>query len=101
MLTNQNTFLKILEVGSDWESWDNPNKGKFTINRLTDNQFLIPGFVDMHTHATQLINLGLGLNEPLLDWLDHTILPKEKLFENEDFAKTVFADFVVSIFSKF
>ena len=31
------------------------------VTHMTDNQFLIPGFIDCHTHAPQFLNNGLAL----------------------------------------
>ncbi len=38
--------------------------------------FLLPGFVDTHTHFPQLHVLG-GLGRQLLDWLEYVALPEE------------------------
>ena len=38
--------------------------------------FLLPGFVDTHTHFPQLRIIG-GLGHALLDWLEHVALPEE------------------------
>jgi guanine deaminase len=38
--------------------------------------FLLPGFVDTHTHFPQLRIIG-GLGRALLDWLEHVALPEE------------------------
>lgn len=38
---------------------------------------MIPGFVDMHTHAPQYRNLGLGLDYTLLEWLEKVTFPEE------------------------
>lgn len=37
---------------------------------LSPTQFLIPGFVDTHTHAPQWSQRGLGRGLPLLTWLE-------------------------------
>lgn len=46
------------------------NVSDFETIQLKRSQFLIPGFVDTHTHAPQHINSGLGLDEELLKWLN-------------------------------
>ncbi|KAF5304832.1 hypothetical protein FQR65_LT07849 [Abscondita terminalis] len=47
---------------------------------LNEYQILIPGLIDTHNHAGQYANLGLGLNQPLYEWLEtHTFALEEKL----------------------
>jgi guanine deaminase len=47
--------------------------------------FYIPGFVDAHIHAPQTRNLSLGLDKPLLQWLDSTTFPTESKFTGDDY----------------
>lgn len=47
--------------------------------------FYIPGFVDAHLHAPQFKNLGLGLDKPLLQWLESTTFPTESKFTDNDY----------------
>lgn len=51
---------------------------------LPDSQFLIPGLIDMHTHAPQYRNLGLGLDSPLLEWLEKVTFPEERSFSQQE-----------------
>ncbi|XP_076641594.1 guanine deaminase isoform X2 [Halictus rubicundus] len=57
---------------------------------LSGTEFLVPGFIDCHTHAVQLPNLGIGYDQHLLQWLDTYTFPLEKKYENEEFANRVF-----------
>lgn len=57
---------------------------------LKPGQFLIPGLIDCHIHATQLPNLGLGYDKELLDWLETYTFPLEKKYKNEKFAEEIF-----------
>lgn len=41
------------------------------------NSFFLPGFIDCHTHAPQYRNLGIGLDKPLLEWLDEITFKEE------------------------
>ncbi len=52
--------------------------------------FFIPGFADIHWHAPQFANLGIGLNLPLLPWLETYTFPEEARFKDVDYATTVF-----------
>lgn len=64
---------------------------------MSENQFLMPGFVDCHTHAPQFPNLGLGLDKPLLEWLDSYTFPLEKKYSDVYFASRVYDKVVVCI----
>ncbi|EKM82469.1 hypothetical protein AGABI1DRAFT_68112 [Agaricus bisporus var. burnettii JB137-S8] len=61
---------------------------------LQDGEFVIPGFIDTHTHAPQYPNLGRGGQYQLLDWLKNVTFPKESQFEDKDFAQEVYSSVV-------
>lgn len=54
---------------------------------LAPSQFLMPGFVDTHTHAPQYAFVGTGFGMPLLDWLNTYTFPVEAKFSDTDFAR--------------
>lgn len=62
---------------------------------LDNGQFLIPGFIDCHTHAVQFPNLGIGYDRSLLDWLETYTFPLEKKYSDVNFATRVFEASVV------
>jgi len=64
------------------------------ISYLDGNQAITPGLVDCHTHAPQYSNLGIGLDLPLLEWLDTYTFPTEKAMSDPDFASRVYKIFV-------
>ncbi|XP_011139375.2 guanine deaminase [Harpegnathos saltator] len=57
---------------------------------LDDGQFLIPGFIDGHTHAVQFPNLGIGYDKDLLGWLETYTFPLEKKYSDVNFAAQAF-----------
>ncbi|XP_050451815.1 guanine deaminase [Cataglyphis hispanica] len=57
---------------------------------LSYGQFIIPGFIDCHTHAVQFPNLGLGYDKCLLEWLETYTFPLEKKYTETKFADQVF-----------
>jgi len=57
---------------------------------LTGSQFLLPGFIDTHIHAPQFPNIGIGLDLPLLEWLQKYTFPMEAKFEDSEFARKVY-----------
>jgi len=63
------------------------------INRF-ENSLIVPGFIDTHTHYPQTRNIASYGNQ-LLEWLEKTIFPSEKLFSDEEFAMGE-ADFFLS-----
>ncbi|CAG8555036.1 1676_t:CDS:1 [Funneliformis caledonium] len=58
--------------------------------RLSKWQFLMPGFIDTHTHAPQYPNAGTGMDLPLLDWLKRYTFPLERSYSSLSFAKKMY-----------
>ncbi|KAF9532229.1 hypothetical protein CPB83DRAFT_847468 [Crepidotus variabilis] len=61
---------------------------------LKDGEFLMPGFIDTHTHAPQYPNMGTGGQFQLLDWLEKVTFPMEAKFEDTSFARDVYSSVV-------
>ncbi|KAG7192433.1 uncharacterized protein KQ657_001834 [Scheffersomyces spartinae] len=58
-------------------------------------QFVVPGFVDTHIHASQYPNVGVGLNIQLLDWLTKITFPSENaLGENMSMTHQVYSKII-------
>lgn len=55
---------------------------------------IIPGFCDMHLHAPQWINRGLGYSMELLPWLMKYTFPAEERFHDASFAREAYGRFV-------
>ena len=51
---------------------------------------IIPGFVDLHFHAPQLPNRGLGLDKELLPWLEEYTFPEEGKYNDIEYAEKVY-----------
>ena len=62
--------------------------------QLSPSQFLVPGFVDTHIHAPQFPNIGLGLDKPLLEWLEAYTFPLEARFKDTAYARRVYNDVI-------
>lgn len=54
---------------------------------------IIPGFYDLHLHGGQYLQMGTGMNKPLLEWLTDYTYDLEKDFDNIDFAQEVYEMF--------
>jgi guanine deaminase len=55
--------------------------------------FILPGFVDVHTHFPQMRIIG-GLGHTLLDWLEQCALPEEARMADALYARRVAREFV-------
>lgn len=58
------------------------------------NKLIIPGFCDMHVHAPQFLQRGIGMDRELLDWLNIYTYPNEAKFNDKDHARRVYTLFV-------
>lgn len=77
---------KVKDIGEDLDK-------KYTCELIDyTNHLLIPGFVDLHFHAVQYGNLGIGLDEELLEWLNHYTFEEEKKFSDLDYAEEIFSE---------
>ncbi len=52
-----------------------------------DQQVLMPGFINAHTHAAMSLFKGLADDLPLMLWLQNHIWPAEKRWVNEEFVR--------------
>lgn len=55
---------------------------------------IIPAFNDLHIHAPQFLNRGIGYDTRLLDWLDTYTFPLEARFRDLDFARRAWKIFL-------
>ncbi|XP_055300066.1 guanine deaminase [Sitodiplosis mosellana] len=93
--TIENGFLavkngKIVGIG-DRASLPAEYSSTLPVTTLTSSQFLLPGFVDCHIHAPQYPNIGVGLDLPLLQWLETYTFPLEAAYKDNDFASKVYS----------
>ena len=54
------------------------------------DRILMQSFADMHLHAPQYPMLGMGMDLPLLDWLNTYTFPTEARFADLDYARRVY-----------
>ena len=50
-----------------------------------DGHVLMPGLINVHSHAAMTLMKGLADDLPLMDWLNNHIWPAEQRWVNEDF----------------
>lgn len=57
-------------------------------------KIIIPAFNDLHVHAPQYINRGIGFDEELLPWLNKYTFPVESKYSNPEFATAAYSLFL-------
>lgn len=94
LIIKENSYILVLE-GIVQEILEQLPEG-FPKGNIVDwgNNLIIPGFSDMHVHAPQFLQRGIGMDKELLDWLDIYTYPNEAKFKDKDHARTVYGYFV-------
>ena len=69
---------------------------KFSKVKMIDysNSLIIPGLVDLHLHAPQFPNIGLGLDKELIPWLETYTFPEESKYNDMKYAKKVYSKLI-------
>ncbi|WP_425538530.1 amidohydrolase family protein [Microaceticoccus formicicus] len=62
------------------------------------DKLIIPSFVDLHLHAVQYANMGLGLDLELLPWLKAYTYPEEEKFANLEYAERIFSHLIYDLY---
>lgn len=62
------------------------------------NSLIIPSFIDLHIHGSQYMQMGVGLNLGLIDWLNQYTFKNEAKFEDVEYAKKVYPHFVDALY---
>ena len=60
-------------------------------------RLIVPGLVDLHTHAPQFAFRGLGMDLELLDWLQTHAFPEEAKYGNLEYARRAYGRYVEHI----
>ncbi len=71
-----------------------PNKYKNIHVEDYGNNLIIPGFIDLHSHASQVANRGIGLDKELLDWLLAHTFKEETKFEDMNYAEAAYKEHI-------
>jgi guanine deaminase len=70
------------------------HRGAKTLVTLAQDQYLLPGLVDLHVHAPQWPQLGLALDLPLEEWLQTCTFPLEARYADPAYAQAVYESLV-------
>ncbi|HEX9027294.1 MAG TPA: amidohydrolase family protein, partial [Clostridium sp.] len=65
-----------------------------------DDNLIIPGFVDLHTHAPQFAIKGIGYDKELIPWLETYTFPEEAKFKDISYAKKIYKEFVNELYNE-
>jgi guanine deaminase len=60
-------------------------------------KLIIPTFVDLHLHANQYANIGLGNDVELLTWLEKYTYPEEVKFKDLAYAEEIFKKVLIKL----
>ena len=68
---------------------------KYTGAEVVDHGrgLIIPAFSDLHVHASQYVQRGVGMDLLLNDWLNHYTFPQEANFRDLDYARPIYRAF--------
>lgn len=55
------------------------------------DNLILQAFSDMHLHAPQFPMMGIGLDKPLLEWLESYTFPNESSFSDTSYAKKIYS----------
>lgn len=77
-----------------------PDKFKDIKVKDYKDKIIIPGFVDLHTHASQFEMKGKGYDKTLIDWLDTYIFKEESKFSDLNYAEKTYRDFVNELYEE-
>jgi 5-methylthioadenosine/S-adenosylhomocysteine deaminase len=69
----------VLPVADGWARYPDAPR------TLLPEHILIPGLVNLHTHAAMSLMRGMADDLPLMDWLQHHIWPAEARMVSDDF----------------
>mgnify|MGYP001343755862 FL=1 len=90
--------IELIESSeSRYSSILNESKSSNALYEISNHQYIIPGFTDLHIHAPQWPQLGKALDVPLEEWLQKYTFPLEAKYHDENFARMVYSDLVSSL----
>lgn len=88
----ENGYLTYDEKGIKGISKNLPSQAEDIEVEDYGNCLIFPSFSDMHLHGPQYPMLGMGMDLPLLDWLNTYTFPTEAHFKDTAMARKIYAD---------
>ena len=65
-----------------------------------EDKLIIPGLIDLHTHASQFAIKGIGYDKELLPWLNTHTFVEEAKFKNIPYATKIYKEFVDELYNE-
>lgn len=97
-LDEEGVIRRILKPQeADYEKVLAAYSGTEKFHELTEGQYFLPGFIDLHIHAPQWAQAGTAMDIPLHDWLETYTFPLESKFSDLAFARKVYQDLVATL----
>jgi guanine deaminase len=97
-LDEEGVIRRILKPQEpDYEKVLAAYSGTEKFHELTEGQYFLPGFIDLHIHAPQWAQAGTAMDIPLHDWLETYTFPLESKFSDLAFARKVYQDLVATL----
>lgn len=94
-ISEEGTISKIISSeDKEYESTIQEYSAKNKLQEVGKDQFILPGFIDLHIHAPQWAQAGTALDLPLYEWLNTYTFPLEAKFSDAQFANKVYSDLV-------
>lgn len=102
ILTNEKGIIeKVVKIeNKEYDKIVIEASQKNILVELSENQYFLPGFVDLHIHAPQWPQAGIALDAPLDVWLNECTFPLEAKYSDIDFAREVYNDLVKSLIAR-
>lgn len=95
-LVNEEGFIEDLYEKShgDYENIRKKLLEEGKLRVLADDEYILPGFIDLHNHAPQWPQAGTALDSPLEVWLGKYTFPLESKYRDLEFANMVYRNLV-------
>ena len=81
LIDENGTIVEVLEKIPENTSYEIEDYG---------DKLIMQSFCDMHLHAPQYPMLGMGMDLPLIDWLNNYAFKVESAFKDVDFARKIY-----------
>lgn len=93
---DENGFIKnvVTNNDKDYINLTEKYKSENSLTVFSDDEIIIPGFVDTHIHASQWPQAGTALDKPLEIWLGEYTFPLESKYRDLSFAEKVYTDII-------
>ncbi|WP_353505596.1 guanine deaminase [Vibrio sp. SCSIO 43136] len=91
-------ITQVMHCGQEgFEALVEKHQDADSLTKLNKHQYLMPGLVDLHTHAPQWPQSGKGLDLPLHDWLNQYTFPLESRYQEPEFAQRMYPELVETL----